>query len=672
MPHRAASEGTLTSAFDSAPMLVRIRTSGTRTGGAPFETTMTSTSLGSGMRIGSYQIETVLGMGTEARVLAARSASGERVVLKVFADDVARRDHEVGLRKKIGAAGLPAVQDVGRDETHGAYFVMRYVEGTSARALAARQPFLPEHALACLLPVVETLAQMHARGVVHGDVKPEHIIVTPSGEVSVLDLGLAFEIGASRASHGVSGTLGYIAPETFEALPPSSAVDVFAIGVVLFELVTGARPFEQTRGGHTHDDAPRLDAVDGRASRTLSDLVARCLASSPEARPSCDALRTGLLNELAPVKRDVGAIRKGMLADREGTRAKTTRKVVEALVRDARACVDDGDAFAATRLLDRALAYAPEDAAALAALDHAMRPPRVSKRTLRRGIALGLVLSVVVALAYAYSRRAKPSVPAPTRTVPVVATERHVAIEDFVALPRERLPNATLVQGDLRKRNTLRTLDARVRANPRDRETRRRRADLRLELGRVRDAHADLIALLDEDPNDLHALRSLTALYDRVGESARTAPLLERIVGLRPRDADALTDLSIAYGQTPEGSAAIERAYVISPRSERVLARRCSLAVHASLADAIERCDAASRRSPRNPFVLGDLAEAHLVDGDPRAAKDALSRALVLRPDDVPFLWRREALERALGEDDEARATRALVCSLEPDPRCEP
>lgn len=641
---------------------------------------MTSTSLGEGIKIGSYQIDTVLGIGSDARVLGARARDDERVVLKVFAwrgadaetGARARRDREADALRRARGAGFASLIDIGEDPDHGAYFVTHYVDGRSLRAIAAEGAMLPEHAVACLSPVVEAVASMHARGLVHGDLKPEHVMLTPAGGIVVLDLGLAFDVGAAvtRVDGTVSGTLGYVAPELFERLPASTSIDVFALGVMLYELIAGDRPFVQTSSGHVASAPRALDELDGRVSRAFATLVERCLSTSPQERPTANALGAELSAAILAAPKSHAGIRSAIVRARDASRAESVREAVETLLDEADRCITEGNGFEATRLLDRALAYAPDDARIPNALERAMRAaPRPSRR--RVHIALFTVALVGCVIATMKYVRRPDSSPAPAR-VSAVAPARGVEPTAFAPLVQGRLPNATFVQGDPRQRAQLLALDARVRTHPEDHGARLRRARLRLTLGRYRDAHTDLLRLLEHDPDDVNTLTTLVALYDRVGEFPRAAPLLERIVVQRPRDADALTDLSIAYGDTPRGEQAIARAYAVAPRARRVLARRCSLAVHTRDARAIARCEEAHERARSNAFVLGDLAEAHLIAGDAVTARARLERALGLRPDDVGFLFRHAKLTRELGDDAAAARSLARACALADDPRCGP
>lgn len=637
------------------------------------------------MQLAAYQIDAVLGKGSGTRVYAARDAAGARVLLKVFeaavgqADPRARRDREAAAHRLAQGTRVPVLVSVGEDAHAGPYMVTRFEEGVSLRALLVDGPLLLEHATAAVGQLAAALAALHERGLVHGDVKPEHVLVAADGTITLLDLGLACEIGSqaldaavtSRGTRSVSGTLGYIAPECFESPATSTAVDVFALGVIFHECLVGTRPFRQTPDGRTVGERAPIHALDARVDEATSALVLRCLALSPGERPSARAVDAAIDDTTEPPSRAERL--RALREDAARARRDAVERALKRLVAHADAQVAEGDAFAATRTLDRALAYAPDDPSVLAALERVMSaPPRPAPRP-RRSRALALV-SLALALGALGWAAWWNSHPRPAVHVVTDPPRPPAPIRDFLPLPSARIPNATLVQGAASERRALRVLDARLRERPHDVEARLRRAERRRALGRLRDAHTDLLYLLDAHPDDARVLRALVALYDRLGESARTAPLLERIVARAPRDVDALTDLSIAHGEGPRAEAAIDRAYALAPRDPRVLARRCSLAVHGTVEPALatDRCDEAVRRAARDPFVLADRAEAALRGGDLTTAGAMLDAAIALRPEDPELYFRRADLESRGGDAAAAAATRARACRFGPDARCAP
>ena len=185
------------------------------------------------------------------------------------------------------------------------YAVTELLEGETLRTRLSRARLTTREALETLVSVCDGVAAAHARGIVHRDLKPENIFITRDGRVKVLDFGLARSASGLFAPRGealmtemlptepgiVIGTVGYLAPEQVEARSPTPATDVFALGCILFELLSGRLPFERASSAHVmvallHDDAPHLQLSSGDPLlRELDPLVQRCLEKDPHDRP---------------------------------------------------------------------------------------------------------------------------------------------------------------------------------------------------------------------------------------------------------------------------------------------------------------------------------------------------------------------------------------------------
>lgn len=185
------------------------------------------------------------------------------------------------------------------------YAVTELLEGETLRTRLGRGRLTTRESLELLLAVTDGVAAAHARGIVHRDLKPENIFITRDGRVKVLDFGLARSASGIFAGRGkdisvtemlptepgiVIGTIGYLAPEQLEARSPTPATDVFALGCMLFELLSGRLPFERASSAHgmvalLHDDAPHLESNSDPLARDLDPLVQRCLRKDPGERP---------------------------------------------------------------------------------------------------------------------------------------------------------------------------------------------------------------------------------------------------------------------------------------------------------------------------------------------------------------------------------------------------
>ena len=165
-----------------------------------------------------------------------------------FAEDpqfVQRFEFEARAVARLSHPGLVAVYDHGRDGEH-AFLVMELVEGGTLRELLReRGPMPPHAAVAVVRPGLEALAVAHRAGLVHRDIKPENILISDDGDVKIADFGLVRAIAASTvtSSSVILGTAAYLSPEQVTTGSASASSDVYGVGIVLFELLTGRTPF---------------------------------------------------------------------------------------------------------------------------------------------------------------------------------------------------------------------------------------------------------------------------------------------------------------------------------------------------------------------------------------------------------------------------------------------
>jgi len=275
-----------------------------------------------GDRLDQYQIVDLLSRSGMASVFrAVDSESGETVALKVphvqYESDVAfyerfRREEEIGL-----CLDHPNVVRVLRPlgEKSRMYLVMEYVEGQSLRALVRSQGRLPlEQALDVGRQLCEALSHLHRHGVVHRDLKPENVhLLASSGAVKLLDFGIALLDSARRLTWaGLSGTLGtpdYMAPEQVRGRRGDARTDVYALGTILYELLTGRLPYEApSAAALLHAKVHRAPTPPSERSsgfpRSLEAVLLRAIARDPRDRyPSAEDLRAALADPAAAQER---------------------------------------------------------------------------------------------------------------------------------------------------------------------------------------------------------------------------------------------------------------------------------------------------------------------------------------------------------------------------------
>src|SRR5438874_6709175 len=206
-----------------------------------------------------YRVAELLGEGTEALVYRADDLRLDRpVAIKLLRPElradpsfVARFEREARGAARLAHPHIVRIYDYGEiadGEAEGTYFlVMEYVEGGDLRdRLQPGVPLAVPVALRLAREVAEALADAHAHAIVHRDVKPANVLLTEHGQAKVTDFGIAkmLDVPSLTASAALLGTPHYLAPEQASAGAITPASDVYALGVVLFEMLAGRRPFE--------------------------------------------------------------------------------------------------------------------------------------------------------------------------------------------------------------------------------------------------------------------------------------------------------------------------------------------------------------------------------------------------------------------------------------------
>jgi len=269
-------------------------------------------------RLGKYQITEVLGKGAMGVVYKAFDPDIQRTVAiktirkELIEDDdragmmMARFKNEARAAGRLAHPGIVAVYDYG-EAGELAYIAMEFVEGASLRAYFGRETRFEERDIVSLMAqLLDALQHAHEAGVWHRDVKPANIIIMTNGKLKVADFGIArIDSSALTQTGAVMGSPGYMAPEQYRGEAVDWRADIFAAGVVLYQLLTGVRPFsgspEQLMYRVCYDNPPPpSEAAPGRDWERYDPVVARALAKGVDDRyRSADEMKGAILQAYA-------------------------------------------------------------------------------------------------------------------------------------------------------------------------------------------------------------------------------------------------------------------------------------------------------------------------------------------------------------------------------------
>jgi serine/threonine protein kinase/Tol biopolymer transport system component len=262
-----------------------------------------------GIRLGDYEIQSLLGAGGMGEVYRARDLRLRRdVAIKVLPAFVSsdperlrRFEQEATAAAALNHPNILGVHQMGTHE--GApYLVSELLEGETLRELVKRGPLAVRKAVDHAVQIARGMSAAHEKGIVHRDLKPENLFVTKDGRMKILDFGLAklthprttFDHDAPTVSEGtepgvVMGTVGYMSPEQVCGKTADHRADIFAFGAVLYEMLSGKRAFQKPTSAETmsailNEDPPGISQLLPNLPPALQRVVHRCLEKNPEQR----------------------------------------------------------------------------------------------------------------------------------------------------------------------------------------------------------------------------------------------------------------------------------------------------------------------------------------------------------------------------------------------------
>src|SRR5499427_9110411 len=264
--------------------------------------------LAAGTILGQYEIRSPLGAGGMGEVYRAHDKRLDRdVAIKVLpeyltcdADRLRRFEQEA---RATAALNHPNILAIFEMDTHGnvSYLVEELLEGETLRERLRRGPIPLRKAIEYAVQIAHGLAAAHDRGIVHRDLKPENLFLTKDGRIKILDFGLARLVPSGNTSGQeatvtqktepgvVLGTAGYMSPEQVRGNTADHRSDIFALGTILYEMVSSKQPFRKPTSAETmtailNEDPPSLSQISASTPPGLQRVVHRCLEKDPEQR----------------------------------------------------------------------------------------------------------------------------------------------------------------------------------------------------------------------------------------------------------------------------------------------------------------------------------------------------------------------------------------------------
>ena len=249
------------------------------------------------MQVGRYQLFETLGVGATSRVVRGFDPMiGRPVAVKIFPSEIAQgeaRDRFLREARVVGQLSHPNIitlHDMGIEEaTQTPYLVMEFVDGVPLDRILEKGTLPLPRACAWIAHAAEALDVAHKRGVIHGDVKPANILITADGRVKLTDFGMARVARREARDSGLLGTPAYWCPEQIMGRPQDARSDIFSLGVVLYEIITGTRPFDadslQGICNRVLSSTPNaVSQLQASVPAAFDEIIVGCLAKAPESR----------------------------------------------------------------------------------------------------------------------------------------------------------------------------------------------------------------------------------------------------------------------------------------------------------------------------------------------------------------------------------------------------
>lgn len=268
------------------------------------------------MIAGRYEVVSHIGQGGMADVfLAVDTILNRQVAIKILRADLSsdtvsilRFEREAQAAASLAHPNIVEIYDVGEYKDHH-YIVMEYIAGkTLKQVIRSRGPLVNEEAVDIMKQLCSAVAEAHSRGIIHRDIKPQNVIVKADGSLKILDFGIATALGSVQLTqaNNVMGSVHYLAPELAKGEPASFQSDIYALGIVLYEMLSGDVPYKadqavQVALKHMREPMPSVRAINSTVPQSLENIITRCTAKDPSLRyPNAEEMLVDVSTCLRP------------------------------------------------------------------------------------------------------------------------------------------------------------------------------------------------------------------------------------------------------------------------------------------------------------------------------------------------------------------------------------
>lgn len=263
-----------------------------------------------------YEVVQHIGQGGMADVfLAIDTILNRHVAIKILRSDqstdaisILRFEREAQAATTLAHPNIVEIYDVGEYKNHH-YIVMEYVAGkTLKKVIRDRAPLLNLEAVDTMKQLTSAVAEAHKRGIIHRDIKPQNVIVKSDGSLKILDFGIATAKGSAQLTqaNNVMGSVHYLAPELAKGEPASPQSDIYALGIVFYEMLTGDVPFKADQAiqialQHMREPMPSVRKANPNVPQSVENIIIRATAKNPKLRyQSCDEMLNDLEKYMSP------------------------------------------------------------------------------------------------------------------------------------------------------------------------------------------------------------------------------------------------------------------------------------------------------------------------------------------------------------------------------------